>query len=72
MLDAAEAAGVELETRVENAEVIDSGNARIGTISMNANSIVRSLYGHFSEFQNSRTPRSDGPSSQEEHSEVQS
>jgi hypothetical protein len=44
-----EAAGVEPEISIENAQLIDSENARIGTISGNAKSTVRSLYGHFPE-----------------------
>jgi hypothetical protein len=46
-----EAVGVEPDTRVENAHVIDSGNARIGMFSKIAKSTVRSLYSHFPEFQ---------------------
>ena len=46
-----EAAGVEPDTRIENAQVIDSGNARIGMFSKIAKSTVRLLYSHFPEFQ---------------------
>lgn len=46
-----EAAGVEPDTRVENAQVIDSGIARIGMFSKIAKSTVRSLYSLFPEFQ---------------------
>jgi hypothetical protein len=46
-----EAAGVEPDTGVENAQVIDSENARIGVSSKIAKSTVRSLYSHFPEFQ---------------------
>jgi hypothetical protein len=42
-----EAAGVEPDNSVENAQLIDSENVRIGTISKIAKSTVRSLYGHF-------------------------
>jgi hypothetical protein len=44
-----EAAGVEPEISIENAQLIDSENARIGMISTIAKSTVRSLYGHFPE-----------------------
>lgn len=44
-----EAAGVEPDTRLENIQVIDSGNARTGMISTIAKSTVRSLYGRFPE-----------------------
>ncbi len=44
-----EAAGVEPDISVENAQLIDSENARIGMISIIAKSTVRSLYGHFPE-----------------------
>jgi hypothetical protein len=46
-----EAAGVEPATRVENAQVIDPGNARIGMFYKIAKSTVRSLYRYFPEFQ---------------------
>ena len=44
-----EAAGVEPDIGVENAQLIDSGNARIGMTSKIAKSTVRSLYGLFPE-----------------------
>jgi hypothetical protein len=50
-LKLAEAAGVEPGISVENAQLIDSENARIGMISKIAKSTVRSLYSHFPEFQ---------------------
>ena len=46
-----EAAGVEPDTRVENAQVVDSGNARIAIFCETAKSNVRSLYSQFPEFQ---------------------
>lgn len=46
-----EAAGVEPDTRVENVQLIDSVNVRIGSISRIAKSTVRSLYSDFPEFQ---------------------
>jgi hypothetical protein len=45
-----EAAGVEPDNSVENAQLIDSGNARTGMIFRIAKSTVRSLYGDFPEF----------------------
>jgi len=45
-----EAAGVEPDISVENSQLIDSGNARIGRISTIAKSTVRSLYSLFPEF----------------------
>jgi hypothetical protein len=45
-----EAAGVEPDIGVENAQLIDSGNARISMISRIAKSAVRSLYSLFPEF----------------------
>ena len=45
-----EAAGVEPDIGVENAQLIDSGNARIGMTSKIAKSTVRSLYSDFPEF----------------------
>jgi hypothetical protein len=44
-----EAAGVEPDIGVENAQLIDSENARIGMISRIAKSTVRSLYSLFPE-----------------------
>jgi hypothetical protein len=44
-----EAAGVEPDIGVENAQLIDSGNARIGMNTKIAKSTVRSLYGDFPE-----------------------
>ena len=41
----------EPDTRLENAQVIDSGNARVGMFSKIAKSTVRSVYSHFPEFQ---------------------
>jgi hypothetical protein len=46
-----EAAGAEPDSRAENAQVIDSENARIGMFSKIAKSSVRSLYSDFPEFQ---------------------
>jgi len=46
-LELVEAAGVEPDIGVENAQLIDSENDRIGMISVIAKSTVRSLYGHF-------------------------
>jgi hypothetical protein len=45
-----EAAGVEPDISVENAQLTDSVNARIGIISKNAKATVRSLYSLFLEF----------------------
>jgi len=45
-----EAAGVEPDIGVENAQLIDSGNARNGMNTKIAKSTVRSLYGDFPEF----------------------
>jgi len=45
-----EAAGVEPEISVENAQLTDSVNATIGMIPRIAKSTVRSLYSHFPEF----------------------
>ncbi len=44
-----EAAGVEPDISAENAQLIDSENARIGMISRIPKSTVRSLYSLFSE-----------------------
>jgi hypothetical protein len=44
-----EAAGVEPDYRIETAQLIDSGNDRIGTIAMIAKTTVRSLNCHFPE-----------------------
>ena len=44
-----EAAGVEPDMGVENAQLVDSGNARIGMIPTIAKSTVRSLYSLFPE-----------------------
>jgi len=44
-----EAAGVEPDIGVENAQLIDSGNARNGMNTKIAKSTVRSLYGDFPE-----------------------
>ena len=43
------AVGVEPDISVENAQLIDSENDRIGMISKIAKSTVRSLYGHSPE-----------------------
>jgi hypothetical protein len=40
------AAGVEPDTRLENTQVIESGNAWIGMIAMVSKSTVRLVYGH--------------------------
>ena len=48
-MDLVEAAGVEPDIGVENAQLIDSENARIGMISRIAKSTVRSLYSLFPE-----------------------
>ncbi len=45
-----EAAGVEPDISVENAQLIDSENAQIGVTSKIAKSTVRSLYSLFPEF----------------------
>jgi hypothetical protein len=45
-----EAAGVEPDIGVENTQLIDSGNARIGMNTKIAKSTVSSLYGDFPEF----------------------
>ena len=45
-----EAAGVEQDIGVENAQLIDSGIAWIGMNTKIAKSTVRSLYGDFPEF----------------------
>jgi hypothetical protein len=44
-----EATGVEPDIGIENAQLIDSENARIGVISKIAKSTVRSLYSFFTE-----------------------
>jgi hypothetical protein len=44
-----EAAGVEPDIGVENAQLIDSEKARIGVIFKSTKSTVRSLYSHFAE-----------------------
>ena len=44
-----EAAGVEPDIGVENAQLIDSEKARIGMIFRSTKSTVRSLYSHFPE-----------------------
>ena len=66
-----EAAGLEPDISVENAHLIDSGNARIGMISRIAKSTVRSLYSLFPElpeFPNLHLQTS--PSLAKEHPEV--
>ena|SRR5579863_6559137 len=57
-----EAAGVEPDTSVENAQVIDFGNARSGMFSKIAKSTVRSLYSLFPEFQQLLIPSFRRPS----------
>ena len=68
-----EAAGVEPDIGVENAQLIDSGNARIGMIFRIAKSTVRSLYGDFPELP--ELPKlhfQTSPTLAKEHSEVPS
>ena len=65
-----EAAGVEPDIGVENAQLIDSEKARIGMIFGSTKSTVRSLYSHFPECPQPLTPPSDGPFWRKEHSEV--
>jgi hypothetical protein len=50
ILHMVEAAGVEPDIGVENAQLIDSGIAWIGMNTKIAKSTVRSLYGDFPEF----------------------
>jgi hypothetical protein len=65
-----EAAGVEPDTRVENTQVIDSENARIGMISEIAKSTVRSLCGHFPDFLQLPDSTYGRPNFAKEHPEV--
>ena len=66
-----EAAGVEPDTRVENAQLTDSENARIGMISKIDKSTVRSLYGDFPEFPElPKLHLQTSPTLAKEHSEV--
>jgi len=68
-----EAAGVEPDIGVENAQLIDSGNARIGMNTKIAKSTVRSLYGDFPEFlQLPKLHLQTSPTLAKEQSEVQS
>jgi hypothetical protein len=67
-----EAAGVELEIGVENTQLADSENARIGRISRIAESTVRSLYSLFPELiELPKLHVQTVPSSTKEHSEAQ-
>jgi hypothetical protein len=63
-----EAAGVEPDIGAENAQLIDSENARIGMISWIAKSAVRSLYSLFPELPKLNLQTS--PALAKEHSEV--
>ena len=66
-----EAAGVEPDIGVENAQLIDSGNARIGMNTKIAKSTVRSLYGDFPEFPElPKLHLQTSPTLAKEHSEV--
>ena len=65
-----EAAGVEPETRVENTQVIDSGNAGNDMFSGTAKSTVRSLYSHFPECPQLQNSAFGRPLLTKEHSEV--
>jgi len=65
-----EAAGVEPDIGVENAQLIDSGNARIGMTSKIAKSTVRSLYSHFLELPELPKLHLQTASFDEKHSEV--
>jgi hypothetical protein len=57
-----EAVGVEPDISVENAQLTDSVNARIGIISKNAKSTVRSLYSLFPDLpETPKAPPSDVP-----------
>jgi hypothetical protein len=57
-----EADGVEPDISVENAQLTDSVNARIGIISKNAKSTVRSLYSLFPDLpETPKAPPSDVP-----------
>ncbi len=62
--------GVEPEKSIENTQLIDSGNARIGMISKIATSTVRSLYGHFPECLQIPLSTFGRPFWRKEHSEV--
>jgi hypothetical protein len=66
-----EAAGVEPDIGIENAQLIDSENDRIGMISRISKSAVRSLYSLFPEFP--ELPKlhiQTAPTLAKEHSEV--
>ena len=65
-----EAAGVEPDISVENAQLIDSENVRIGMISKIAKLTVRSLYGHFPERLQLPNSTFGRPLLAKEHSEV--
>lgn len=62
-----DAAGIEPDVSVENAQLIDSENVRTGMISRIATSTVRSLYSLFPESPSSTFRR---PLWRKEHSEV--
>jgi hypothetical protein len=65
-----EAAGVEPDISVENAQLIDSENVRTGMISRIAASTVRSLYSLFPDFPESPSSTFRRPFWRKEHSEV--
>ena len=68
-----EAAGVEPNISVENAQLIDSENARIGMISRIAKSTVRSLYSLFPELPElPKLHLQTSPTIAKDHSEVPS
>ncbi len=67
-----EAAGVEPDIGVENAQLIDSEKARIGMTFRIAKSTVRSLYGHFPECLQLPNSTFRRPLLTKEHSEVPS
>jgi hypothetical protein len=69
-LNMVEAAGVEPDIGVENAQLIDSEKARIGTIFRSTKSTVRSLYSHFPECPQLLNPTFGRPFWRKEHSEV--
>jgi hypothetical protein len=54
-----EAAGVEPDKAAENTQLVDRGNARIGTNCITSKSAVQSLYSVLPEFQNTQLPPSD-------------
>ena len=67
-----EAAGVEPDISVENAQLIDSENARIGMIAVSFKSTVLSLYSLFPELPELPKPHVQTSLLAEEHSEVRS